>query len=354
MESQTLPAQPADAPLPAQPADAPWPDRMWPTAGLPARVNRRALDRLLGEAFDAPDSPQLGETHALFVVQGGRAILERYAAGFDADRTYPSWSMAKSITQALIGILVGDGLIDIHAPADVPEWTAPGDPRAPISIDLLLRMSSGLSFVEDYVPGHVSDVREMLFGDGKADVAHYAASRPLAHAPGAFFSYSSGTTNILARCASRALGATGDGFARFMRTRLFDPIGMTSAIPRFDDAGVFIGSSYCFCTARDFARFGLLYLRGGVWKDQRILPAGWVDYARTPTWQQPHVDDDPYGAHWWLGIGGPGSFSANGYGGQYIVLVPRLDLIIVRHGDTPLDLKPALKRWIGDVVRCFD
>jgi CubicO group peptidase (beta-lactamase class C family) len=121
-----------------------------------------------------------------------------------------------------------------------------------------------------------------------------------------------------------------------------------------DAAGTFIGSSFCFCTARDFARFGLLYLRGGVWDGRRILPEGWVDYARTPTFQQadPSIDSR-YGAHWWLDIGGPGSFSANGYDGQFTVCVPDLDLVLVRHGATPLDLKDELKAWVGDVVGCF-
>ena len=142
-------------------------------------------------------------------------------------------------------------------------------------------MSSGLAFVEDYEPDHPSDVIAMLFGDGKVDVARYAADKPLAHAPGAFWCYSSGTTNIVSRCLGRALGAFGPDFEAFMRQRLFDPIGMTSAIPRFDDAGTFIGSSFCFCTARDFARFGLLYLGTGSGTAGAFLPAGWVDYART-------------------------------------------------------------------------
>ena len=168
----------------------------------------------------------------------------------------------------------------------------------------MLRMSSGLAFVEDYDPEHPSDVIAMLYGEGKDDVAAYAAAKPLAHEPGRFWSYSSGTTNIVSRCLSRALDAFGPDFEAFMRERLFEPLGMTSAMPKFDAAGTFIGSSFCFCTARDFARFGLLYLRDGVWEGRRILPAGWVDYARTETWRQP-TDDIPYGAHWWLGVGGP-------------------------------------------------
>ena len=128
----------------------------------------------------------------------------------------------------------------------------------------------------------------------------------------------------------------------------------TCATPKFDDAGTFIGSSFCFATARDFARFGLLYLRDGVWDGRKLLPEGWVDYARTPTFQQPGAEaDGRYGAHWWLDIGGPGSFSANGYDGQFTVCVPDLDLVLVRHGATPLEKKDALKAWIGEVIGCF-
>jgi len=339
--------------LPSQPAATPWPTAQWPVGDLPGQVDRAALEALVATAFAAPDTERLGETHALAVVQGGRIVLERYGEGFGPDATYPSWSKAKSITQALVGLLVAEGKLDIHAPADVPEWReTPDDPRAQITLDQLLRMSSGLSFVEDYVPGHVSDVIEMLFGSGKADVAHYAATRPLAHPPGTAWSYASGTTNIVARCAARALAVDGAGFEAFMRQRLFEPLGMTSPVPKFDPAGTFIGSSFCFATARDFARFGLLYLRGGRWEDRQLLPADWVDYARTPT-PQPAVREGDYGAHWWLNIAGPGSFSANGYEGQYTVLVPDLDLILVRHGKTPLEKKDNVKAWIAQVVDAF-
>jgi CubicO group peptidase (beta-lactamase class C family) len=288
----------------------------------------------------------------VLIVQGGRLVLERYGPGRGPDQTFPSWSMAKSITQALAGMAVLDGRLDIHAPAAVPEWREPGDPRGAITLDLLLRMSSGLAFVEDYVPGHPSDVIEMLWGAGKDDTAAYAAAKPLEHAPGANWYYSSGTTNIVSRCIADALGVHGADFEAFMRRRLFEPLGMSSPAPKFDAAGTFIGSSFCFCTAQDFARFGLLYLRDGVWDGQRLLPEGWVDYARTQTWQQPN-DDGPYGAHWWLGTGGPGSFAAQGFGGQFIVVAPDLDMVMVRSGDTPLELKLNPKAWIGEVVDCF-
>ena len=333
-------------PLPAQPAGTSWPTAAWPSGpALPADVTA-ALD-----AAFTPDAEAItGRTDVVLIVQGGRIVYERYGEGLTAESTFPSWSKAKSMTQALAGILVGDGKLDIQAPADVPEWrVTPGDPRAAITTDQLLRMSSGLKFVEDYVPGHVSDVIEMLFGSGKADTAAYAAAQPLAHPPGEIMSYASGTTNIVARALTRALGTDAAGFEAFMRARLFGPLGMTSPLPKFDPAGTFIGSSFCFCSARDFARFGLLYLRDGVWDGARLLPEGWVDYARTRTASKDDPEA-PYGAHWWLGVGGPGSFSANGYDCQYTVVVPDLDLVLVRHGATPLDLKDNLKAWVGEVI----
>jgi len=334
--------------LPSQPGGIPWPTKAWPDGPPPAA----SIRDFAGYAFTAEALPDLGQTHALVVIQGGQLVLERYAEGFGPDDTYPSWSKAKSITQALVGIAALDGKLDVMAPANVAEWAGAGDPRGQITLDLLLRMSSGLEFVEDYVPEHPSDVIAMLFGEGKDDVAHYAASKPLEHRPASFWSYSSGTTNIVSRCIARALDAYGPDFEAFMRARLFDPLGMTSATPKFDAAGTFIGSSYCFCTARDFARFGLLYLRDGVWDGRRILPEGWVDYARTETWAQPN-EDGPYGAQWWLGVGGPGSFSANGYDGQFTIVVPDLDMVVVRHGATPLDRKLAPKAWLGELIGLF-
>jgi CubicO group peptidase (beta-lactamase class C family) len=310
------------------------------------------LDRLLDHALGRPTTEDLGETHAVLVTQGGRLVLERYGPGRGPAETLPSWSMAKSMTHALVGMAVGDGLLDIHAPADVPEWRGAGDPRRVITLDILLRMSSGLDFVEEYLPDQPSDVIEMMWGSGKADVAHYAADKPLEHTPGSFWYYSSGTTNIVSRCVASAVGAHGVDFEAWMRRRLFEPLGMTSAIPKFDPAGTFIGSSFCFCTARDFARFGLLYLRDGVWEGRRLLPEGWADYGRTKTWQQPN-DDGPYGAHWWLDTGGPGSFAAHGFGGQFIVVAPDLDLVAVRSGDTPLEKKLNVKAWLGELVDCF-
>jgi CubicO group peptidase (beta-lactamase class C family) len=339
-------------PLPPQKADTPWPTKAWPEGDISRAVDRRKLEAHVELAFSAASLEAMGETHALVAIKGGRLILERYAADYNRDSTFPSWSKAKSMTHALAGILVGDGQLDLTAPADVPEWERADDPRRAITLDLLLRMSSGLAFIEDYSPENPSDVIAMLFGEGKDDVAGYAAAKPLAHPPGAFWSYASGTTNIVSRCLSRATGACGSDFEAFMRERLFEPLGMLSPIPKFDAAGTFIGSSYRFCTARDFARFGLLYLRDGVWEGRRLLPAGWVDYGRTRTRQQP-TDEEAYGAHWWLDIAGSGSFSANGYAGQYTVVVPDLDMVVVRHGLSAESTKEERAAWIAQLVDIF-
>jgi CubicO group peptidase (beta-lactamase class C family) len=340
--------------LPPQPPRTPWPTAAWPEGEIETAAGRAMVVGAAESLFEAEATASCGRTDALVIVQGGRLVLERYAAPFDAAATQPSWSMAKSITQALVGLAVADGKLDVMRRADAPEWRAAGDPRAAITLDQLLRMSSGLAFVEDYTPGSVSDVIEMLYGSGKADAAAYAASRPLIHSPGSFMAYASGTTNIVSRALGAALGLTGASFQAFMRERLFEPLGMASPIPKFDAAGTFIGSSFCFCTPRDFARFGLLYLRDGFWDGRRLLPEGWVDYARTPTPQQPGAADDAYGAHWWLDAFGPGVFSANGYDGQFIILSPQRDLIIVRNGRMAPDGRAAMKARLTQLVALFD
>ncbi len=337
--------------LPSQPAETPWPTQTWPIGDVPDSTDSQALDALLDMGFK--DLEALGQTHAFLAIKSGRIVKERYGEGYSAEDTYHSWSMAKSMTHALVSFAVEQGVLSLDAPVNVPEWQSPDDPRASISLDNLLRMSSGLQFTEDYENSGISHTIEMLFGSGSDDVAHFAASLPLEHPPGTFWSYSSGTTNIICRLLAETLNLDRDGFEAFMRGKLLAPIGMSSAQPKFDTAGTFLGSSFCFCTARDFARFGLLYLRGGQWDGDQILPEAWVDHARTPT---PHVPgDEPmgYGAHWWLDMAGPGSFSANGYDGQYIVLVPEKDLILVRHGASEAQ-KDNVRAWLADVAACFE
>jgi CubicO group peptidase (beta-lactamase class C family) len=256
--------------------------------------------------------------------------------------------MAKSILHAGIGVLVGDGLLDVNAPANVPTWHEDAsDPRASITLEHLLAMRDGLDFTEDYVDAGVSDVIEMLFGSGKDDVAAFAESRALSYPPDTRFNYSSGTSNIVAAIAGRAAGG-GAQFVDLLTQRVFSPIGMTSADPRVDAAGTFIGSSYVYATARDFARFGLLYLRDGVWNGQRLLPEGWVDHGR----RQRSVDDEGlgYGAHWWVVDDDQGSFRASGYEGQAFLVCPGLDLLAVRLGYSTADQYPALGEWRANLV----
>jgi CubicO group peptidase (beta-lactamase class C family) len=335
--------------LPEQQTGIPWPTREWPT-GAPGRgIDVARLEGSLTRAVRDRVTPELGETHAVVVVHRGVLIAERYGPGIRADQTLRSWSIAKSILHALLGILVRDGRLDVDAPAAVPEWADPADPRRRITVDQLLRMSSGLGYLEDY-DDELSDVRQMLFGAGREDMARYAATRPLVADPDTEFRYASGQSLILSRILGDIVGGGADGCRAFMRRELFDPIGMTSAAPRFDAAGTFIGSSYVFATARDFARFGLLYLRDGVWEGRRILPEGWVDRARTPTPTAPLRD---YGSHFWIPAGLPGAFSANGFEGQRILIVPAHDLIVVRLGRSPAELALGLQAWLSEVLASF-
>ena len=213
-------------------------------------------------------------------------------------------------------------------------------------------MSDGLDFVEDYTDDRVSDVIQMLFGEGRVDMAHFAADRPLAAEPGTRFNYSSGTSNIVSGMVARAVGP-GETYARFLHSRLFDPIGMRSADPEFDAAGTWVGSSFLRSTARDWARFGLLYLRDGVWDGTRVLPPGWVDYGRTWVAEDPE-DASPYGAHWW-GVAGDtrGTFRASGYEGQSVTICPDLDLVVVRLGKTPLEREDSLVPWRAAMLEAF-
>src|SRR5580704_12923084 len=253
-------------PLPPQPPGVPWPTTAWPKAAPPAGA-AVALDRLLDQVCD--DDGPLATTHAVVVVQGGAMVAERYQGQLEhfdrpPDPVTPetrllSWSMAKSMLHAVVGLLVGDGVLDLDAPAAVPEWADTDDPRHAITLRHLLAMRDGLDFVEDYVDERVSDVIEMLFGAGQDDMAHFAADRPLAAPPGTRFNYSSGTSNIISAVVARTVGH-GASYEEYLRARLFGPIGMHSAAPELDTTGTWVASSYVRATARDFARFGLLYL----------------------------------------------------------------------------------------------
>ena len=296
------------------------------------------LDTLVDEAFD-PDGP-LAPTYALLVVQGGETVVERYGTlpsgeAVTAMTPLRSWSMAKSMLHAAVGLLVTDGRLDVHDPAPIPAWQ--GDGRRAITIEHLLDMRDGLDFNEDYVDDRTSDTIEMLFGSGMEDVAAYAVDRPLAVEPGTRFNYSSGTSNILSSIVAGVVGR-GDRYEQFLRERLFVPLGMGSARPELDAAGTWVASSYVFATAADFARFGELYLRRGA----DLLPSTWIDHGLRPR-SYDEESDSEYGAHWWLPA--HGTFEARGYEGQSITVHPAKDLVVVRLGRTPAERGAALRAW---------
>lgn len=297
------------------------------------------------EAFD-PAGP-LAPSYAVLVVQAGELLVERYGTlpdGRSVDAATPlrSWSMAKSMLHAALGVLVGDGVLRVEEPAPVSAWAADG--RAAITVEDLLAMRDGLDFVEDYVDERASDTIEMLFGSGRHDVAGYAIGRPLAAPPGERFNYSSGTSNVLSSVVAGIVGH-GHRYEGFLRDRLFRPLGVTSARPGFDDAGTWVASSYVDATARDFARFGELYLHGG----ESLLPDGWVEHGT----RHRSVDAESgsgYGAHWWLPLGDAGVFEARGFEGQSITVAPAKELVVVRLGRTPAARNPPLRAWRAAVV----
>ncbi len=332
-----------------------WPSDAWPTGDPPAGID---LEVLLDEAFD--DAGPLAQTYAVVVVHRGRLIAQRYAYAIDrfdgpaepitASTPLLSWSMAKSMLHAVVGMLVADGRLDLDVPVDVPEWRDVRDGRERITLQQLLEMRDGLDFFEDYVDAQQSDVIEMLFGSGATDVAHFAADRGLTAEPGTRFNYSSGTSNVVSGIVARVVG-TGAAYDAFLHERLFGPIGMRSATARFDDAGTWIASSYVYATAQDFARFGFLYLRDGVWDGQRLLPEDWVAHASTL--RSRDDEGSAYGAHWWVLDDEFGTFRCSGYEGQRIVVVPALDLVLVRIGKTSAAHYPDIGDWVRRVIAAF-
>lgn len=317
----------------------------------------------LGELLVAPTETH-GETHALLVQYKGEMLYEAYESGYSTpcgpSSTHISWSMAKSMTHALVGMLVKDGLIDVTAPAPVAEWQ--GSPRAAITWQDLLEMRSGLEWVEDYLDGGKSHVIDMLFGKGVADHGAYAAALPLVEPIGTVWNYSSGTTNILSRCIGDVLcrdlvAATTherkERLMQFLSARLFEPLGMTTAIAKCDAAGNFVGSSYVYATARDFMKFGELYMNGGsVVVDgtrKQLLPDYWVNHARTVV-ANDSATETQYGAHWWVWPQCENSLVATGYEGQYTAIIPEKELVMVRLGKTDISLRPTVLHQLQQIA----
>lgn len=334
-----------------------WPagDRVEPRP--PAKVDAAALARALDDALRDETPASEIDTRALVVVQGGRIVGERYAKGYSQDTRFLGWSSSKSVTAALIGTLVTDRKLTLDAAASVPAWHGADDPRRVITLRHLLTMSSGSDFREgEYLPGDDSTV--MLFERG--DMAGYAAAKRAAHAPDSVFSYSSGTTNILARIVFDATGGSLQASEEYARRRLFEPAGMTSAVFERDASGVVVGSSYFYATARDWARFGLLHLNRGEINGQRILSPEWVDFVRAPS-----KADDQYGGQFWrndLKEDGsrryPGvpedAYFALGHNTQIVAIIPSRDTVIVRLGWTTGKGRFDMNRHFGAILAALE
>jgi hypothetical protein len=266
------------------------------------------------------------------------------------------YSVSKSVINALIGILVREGKLDLYAPAPVGAWSSPADPRHAITLDQLLRMTSGLNLEES--DSGFDPVSRMMFSE--RDMAAYAENAKLKSKPGQTWEYTSGDTLIVSAIVRDAVGGHAADVLRFAHNQLFDPVGMQHITMEFDDVGTPIGSTRIYASARDWARFGELYLNDGVVDGKRILPEGWVTYSTRPTL------DSPYGSGFWVNAGQSvdargrvqagmpaDAYFASGNFGQRIVIVPSQRLVIVRFGATidppDFDIR-GLTRLVADVI----
>jgi CubicO group peptidase (beta-lactamase class C family) len=301
---------------------------------------RAALDR----AFAESPRPPYSATKAVLVVHDGKIVAERYAPGYTSATPILGYSMAKSVTNALVGILVREGRLDPKARAPIAAWRGADDPRRDITLEQLMRMTSGLDLDET---GSGFDPSNRMFYD-EPDMAAFAERASVLARPGQRWAYSSASTHLLARIVRDAVGGTGEAVQRFATNELFAPIGMRHVTMEMDETGTPVGAHYVLATARDWARFGELYLNDGVLDGHRILPAGWVRFSTTPTL------DTTYGAGWWTNHRAPGAgdarepgaktgmplmthapsdmFYALGNLGQFVAVLPTQHLVIVRLG----------------------
>jgi len=280
-------------------------------------------------------------TRALLVVHKGKLIKEQYAPGFDKDSPILGWSMTKSITNILMGILNKQGLLEVDEKNLFEAWKK--DNRKNISIDDLMRMSSGLDWTEDY--GNNSEVTEMLFNT--TDIPAYAIDQDIEADPGEHWEYSSGTTNILSKVLRDKCHNHTDYLAYPYR-ELFHKLGIHNMTLESDASGHYVLSSYCFGPPQEWAKLGQLYLNKGIWNQDTLFTQDWYDYSLTPT---PHSNGS-YGAQMWLNIdhvflkdAPEDMFYYSGYEGQYVMMVPSKELVIVRMGlskGPPFDLNAVV------------
>jgi CubicO group peptidase (beta-lactamase class C family) len=313
-----------------------------------------ALKAALDHAFEEPATPPFRRTRAVVVVHDGSVIAERYADGIGVETQLPGFSMTKSVVNALIGILTQQGLVTPSFPAPVPEWRAATDPRREIEVEHLMRMTSGLAL--DETNSGFDPSSQMVYLH--SDMAGFAARAAMIATPGTRWAYSSATAQLLARIIRDAAGGPEQTLA-FAWRELFNPLGMRNVTLEFDGAGTLQGSSYMLASARDWARFGLLYLNDGLIGGRRLLHEDWVDLSAAAT-----LGTD-YGAGFWTNrsehehakgrvrLGIPrDAFFASGDLGQRIVILPSQHLVIVRLGDSvdPTGDIRGLARLVKEVI----
>ena len=329
-------------PAPELPADLPWPHG---TAGIDTReLPALDTDRLAAAmelAFTEPEEAPLNTT-SLLVAYNGKLIAERYELGVHRDTPLLGWSMTKTLSGTLIGILWDQGLLDLDAPAPIPGWA--GTDKEAITTRDLVHMASGLDFAEDYRTQ--SGVTRMLYES--ADQIAYVASRPLSHEPGTRFNYNTGDANLLAKIVHDLAGGTAQDAYNFYQTQLFHKVGIGSAFIEVDAAGQFVGGAYGFMTARDWLRMGQLYLQRGQWGGQQVVSSRWIDYVTRPS-PLTHV----YGGQIWLNSKGNewpelphDTYYFAGHQGQRVIVIPSENLVVARTGVTEdysyLNLGPTI------------
>lgn len=329
-------------------------------AGAP----REQLAREVDDLFAKPD---LGETRAVVVMSGGTIAAERYAPGYSARTRFVSWSMAKTVTAVMIGMLVADGRLRLDESPPVPHWQRPGDPRGEITLRQLLQMRAGLDHTEAGDPPYESSEVRMLFLDGRDDMSAWAEAQPLEAEPGAKFEYSSATTVILADIAARVLSASDDPELRrravddYLHARVFAPLAMDSMVAEYDASGTLIGGSLMHGTARDWARFGEFLRNKGSYRGSQLVPRRWVEFMTSPSPRSPH-----YGGQTWLNRPNgepdhplfpdrapPSVFAALGHMGQYVIVAPEQRVTLVRLGHSDRDQRKRLNQELADMLALY-
>jgi len=314
-----------------------------------SNIDYTKLKKVVDDSFDK-NGGKAKRTRAVVVLYKDKLIAEQYDKGFDKESKILGWSMTKSITNSAFGVLAKQGKIDIYKPAPIAEWQ--NDERKIITISDLLHMNSGLEWEENY--SKICDATIMLFQSG--DMAKVQREKPVQFKPNTHWNYSSGTTNLLSGILKSQF-KTQQEYLDFWYSAVIDKIGMNSMIVEQDMAGTFVGSSYAWATARDWSKFGLLYLHKGNWNGEQILDESWVKYSATPT----NTSKGAYGAQFWLNAGGKfpdvprDMFYCSGYQGQMVAIIPSLDMVIVRMGlkeeDQGFDFNGFLKGIIASIKK---